>query len=66
VRISQANADDAAELARLLWLDTHNEEPAQRSVDGFAAELAQWWSAHQDSHLAFVARLLRPEIIGMA
>jgi GNAT superfamily N-acetyltransferase len=66
VRISQANTDDVAELARLLWLDTHNEEPAQRSVDGFAPELAQWWAAHQDSHLAFVARLLRPEIIGMA
>jgi GNAT superfamily N-acetyltransferase len=66
VRISQANADDIADLARLLWLDTRTEEPAQRSVDGFAAELAQWWSSHQDSHLAFVARLLRPEIVGMA
>jgi GNAT superfamily N-acetyltransferase len=50
----------------LLWLDTRNEEPAQRSVDAFAAELAQWWVAHQNSHLAFVARLLRPEIVGMA
>jgi GNAT superfamily N-acetyltransferase len=66
VRISQANADDVADLARLLWLDTRNEEPAQRSVDAFAAELAQWWVAHQNSHLAFVARLLRPEIVGMA
>jgi GNAT superfamily N-acetyltransferase len=66
VRISQANADDIADLARLLWLDTRNEEPAQRSVDGFAAELARWWSAHQESHLAFVARLVRPEIVGMA
>ncbi len=64
--ISQANADDIAELARLLWLDTRHEEPAQQPVDAFAAELAQWWAAHQDSHLAFVARLLRPEIIGMA
>jgi GNAT superfamily N-acetyltransferase len=66
VRISQANADDVADLARLLWLDTHHEEPAQRSVDAFTAELAQWWAAHRDSHLAFVARLLRPEIVGMA
>jgi GNAT superfamily N-acetyltransferase len=66
VRISQANADDVADLARLLCLDTLNEEPAQLSVDAFAAELAQWWAAHQDSHLAFVARLLRPEIVGMA
>jgi GNAT superfamily N-acetyltransferase len=66
VRISQANADDVADLARLLWLDTPNEEPALLSVDAFAAELAQWWAAHQDSHLAFVARLVRPEIVGMA
>jgi GNAT superfamily N-acetyltransferase len=66
VRISQAIADDVADLTRLLWLDTHDEEPAQRSADAFAAELAQWRAAHQDSHLAFVARLLRPEIVGMA
>lgn len=66
MRISQASADDISDLARLLWLDTRNEEPAERSADGFAAEFAQWWSAHQDSHLAFVARLLRPEIVGMA
>jgi GNAT superfamily N-acetyltransferase len=66
VKISQANADDVADLARLLWLDTLGEEPAQRPVDAFAAELAQWWAAHQDSHRAFVARLLRPEIVGMA
>jgi GNAT superfamily N-acetyltransferase len=66
VRISQANEDDIADLAQLLWLDTLNEEPAQRSVDAFAAELAKWWAAHNDSHLAFVARLLRPEIVGMA
>ena len=66
MKINQANAGDVADLARLLWLDTLGEEPAQRSVDAFAAELAQWWAAHQDSHLAFVARLLRPEIVGMA
>ncbi|MFC5267313.1 GNAT family N-acetyltransferase [Kribbella qitaiheensis] len=66
MRISQANADDVADLARLLWLDTLDEEPAQRSVDAFAAELAKWWAGHQDSHRAFVARLRRPEIVGMA
>jgi GNAT superfamily N-acetyltransferase len=66
VRISQANADDITDLARLLWLNIHDEEPAQRSVDAFAAELAQWWTAHRDSHLAFVARLSGPEIVGMA
>ena len=66
MRISQATADDVAGLAGLLWLDTHDEEPAQRSADAFAAQLAQWWAARQDSHLAFVARLVRPEIVGMA
>ncbi|MFG2105381.1 GNAT family N-acetyltransferase [Micromonospora chersina] len=66
MRISQANADDVADLARLLWLDTRNDEPGQLSIDAFAVELAEWWAARQDSHLAFVARLLRPEIVGMA
>lgn len=66
MEISQANEDDVADMARLLWLDTHHEEPAQRPVDAFAAELAKWWAAHQDSHLAFVARLSCPEIVGMA
>lgn len=58
--------DEVSDLARLLWLDTLGEEPAQPSVDAFAAELAHWWASRQDSHLAFVARLLRPEIVGMA
>jgi GNAT superfamily N-acetyltransferase len=66
VRISQASANDVTELARLLWLDTLHEEPAQPSFDAFTAKLAQWWAAHQDSHLAFVARLHGPEIVGMA
>ncbi|WP_196278915.1 GNAT family N-acetyltransferase [Catellatospora vulcania] len=66
MRIGQANADDVAGLARLLWLDTLQEEPAPRSADAFAAELAQWWATHRDSHLAFVARLPEPEIVGMA
>jgi GNAT superfamily N-acetyltransferase len=66
VRISQANPDDVIGLARLLWLDTHDEEPAQRSVEAFAAELGLWWADHQDTHRAFVARLHEPQIIGMA
>lgn len=66
MRISQANTDDVADLARLSWLDTHHEDPAERSVDDFAAQLAQWWATRQDSHIAFVARLLQPEIVGMA
>jgi GNAT superfamily N-acetyltransferase len=66
MRISQAGEKDTAGLARLLWFNHHDEEPARRSVDAFAAELAQWWDAHRDSHLAFVARLTRPQIVGMA
>ncbi|AEV85701.1 putative N-acetyltransferase [Actinoplanes sp. SE50] len=64
--ISKADADDIADLARLLWRDTRDEDPSSQSVDAFAEELAQWWGSHQHSHAAFVARLLGSEIIGMA
>ncbi|GAA1940804.1 GNAT family N-acetyltransferase [Kitasatospora viridis] len=64
--ISQAGPDDVAELARLLWLDTHHEEPGGPAVDAFAAQLAQWWDTRRDSHLAYVARLHEPQIVGMA
>ncbi|BEL05719.1 GNAT family N-acetyltransferase [Actinoplanes sichuanensis] len=63
--ISLADARDVADVARLLWLDTHGDEPAQESADAFEATLAQWWVAHQDSHLAFVARV-DAKIVGMA
>ncbi|WP_152363902.1 GNAT family N-acetyltransferase [Microlunatus speluncae] len=66
MRISQGNTDDITGLARLLCLNTRPEEPAPEAVDAFAAELTTWWSARQDSHLVFVARLARPEILGMA
>jgi GNAT superfamily N-acetyltransferase len=66
VKISQASAEDIAGLARLLWLDTRGEEPQQRSVDAFAADLAEWWTDRYGSHLAFVARMDEPEIVGMA
>jgi hypothetical protein len=45
VRISQATADDVLGLARLLWLGSRGEEPTQRSLDAFAAELASWWAS---------------------
>ncbi|MGN6574771.1 MAG: hypothetical protein ACTHKG_03710 [Nocardioides sp.] len=63
MRISRAGADDVAELARLLWLNHHDEEPALQSAATFTAELAQWWAAHVDSHHAFVARLAPPQIV---
>ena len=66
MRISQATTDDVADLARLLWQDTLDEEPAQQSVDAFAADVAGWWATHQHSHVAFIARLRRPEVVGMA
>jgi GNAT superfamily N-acetyltransferase len=66
VGISQADADDIADLAVLLWRDTLHEEPSGQSVEAFAEDLAQWWSAHQHSHLAFVARLPSSKIVGMA
>ncbi|WP_197522861.1 GNAT family N-acetyltransferase [Occultella aeris] len=66
MRISRGTADDSGELARLLWLDTVNGEYSESSADEFTADLATWWTVHQDTHLAFVARLDRPEIVGMA
>jgi GNAT superfamily N-acetyltransferase len=66
VEISRAGADDVAELARLLWLDTCHEEPAPEPVAAFAAELALWWAGHRESHAAFVARLPGPGTVGMA
>ncbi|WP_442935038.1 GNAT family N-acetyltransferase [Micromonospora sp. CPCC 205558] len=50
----------------MLWRDTLNEEPSRQSVDAFAGDLAQWWAGNQHSHVAFVARLLGSEIVGMA
>ncbi|MBR7832556.1 GNAT family N-acetyltransferase [Actinospica durhamensis] len=66
MKISQAGAGDVAALAGLLWLDTRGEEPGQPDIAAFAAQLGAWWAAHQDSHLAFVARVGGPEIVGMA
>lgn len=66
MRIDRADVGDVAELAQLLCIDTLGEDPSQESVDAFAVELARWWVAHQASHRAFVARLIGPEIVGMA
>lgn len=66
MRISQATADDVAGLARLVWLNHLGAEPSSKSLDEFATELAGWWAARQDAHVAFVARVAQPEIVGMA
>ena len=66
MRISQADADDVAGLARLLWLNSSDEELERRAVDAFAVEFGQWWAARDDAHVAYVARLDQSEIVGMA
>ncbi|TCC26166.1 N-acetyltransferase [Kribbella sindirgiensis] len=66
VRISQADTDDVAGLARLLWLNSSDEELERRAVDAFTNEFEQWWAARDDAHVAYVARLDQPEIVGMA
>ncbi|TCC07480.1 GNAT family N-acetyltransferase [Kribbella soli] len=66
MRISQADADDVAGLARLLWLNSSDEELEERAFDAFAVEFGHWWAAREDMHVAYVARLDRAEIVGMA
>jgi GNAT superfamily N-acetyltransferase len=66
VTVTQANADDIPGLARLLWLNHVGDEPTAPSLVAFAAQLSEWWAAHQSSHFAFVARIEGAEIVGMA
>ena len=54
------------DLARLLWLHAAPDEQAKQAVDSFAIDLAAWWTDHEDSHLAFVARLADAGVVGMA
>lgn len=54
------------DLARLLWLHAAPDEQAEQPVESFAVDLAAWWRDHEDSHLAFVARLDEAEAVGMA
>ena len=64
--ITEARTDDIEGLARLIWLDTLGEEPAPPSLDAFAGELGAWWAPRRDTHVAFVARHLDGELVGMA
>ncbi len=65
-----AGPEDRAHLARLLWLNAAPDEQAKQSVESFAVDLAAWWTDHDDSHLAFVARVaeseFESEVVGMA
>lgn len=62
--IRQADSEDVADLARLLWLDTFSPALDLRGVESFVVELADWWASHRDSHFAFVART--SETVGVA
>jgi GNAT superfamily N-acetyltransferase len=61
-----AGQADLEHLARLLWLHAAPEQQVKQSVESFAVDLAGWWADHDDSHLAFVARLAESEVVGMA
>ena len=60
-----AGSQDAAQLARLLWMHAAPDEQARQSVDSFAVDLEAWWTDHEDSHLCFVARPTQSEAVGM-
>lgn len=66
--IGFAGQEDLAHLARLLWLDAAPDEQAKQSVESFAFDLDAWWTDHDESHLAFVARSVESELelVGMA
>ncbi|WP_327634857.1 GNAT family N-acetyltransferase [Kribbella sp. NBC_00482] len=66
MRISEATGDDVAGLARLLWLNSSDEQLEQQAIDAFTADFGKWWAAREDMHVAYVARLDQPEIVGMA
>jgi GNAT superfamily N-acetyltransferase len=61
-----AGQEDLVDLARLLWLHAAPDEQAKQPVESFAVDLAAWWTDHEDSHLAFVARLAEAGVVGMA
>jgi GNAT superfamily N-acetyltransferase len=61
-----ADQADLGHLARLLWLNAAPDQQAKQSVESFAVDLDAWWNDHNDSHLAFIARLAESEVVGMA
>jgi GNAT superfamily N-acetyltransferase len=66
VDIGLAGPEDLEHLARLVWLHAAPEEQARQAIESFAVDLDAWWTDHDDSHLAFVARLAESELVGMA
>ncbi|WP_426562490.1 GNAT family N-acetyltransferase [Angustibacter sp. McL0619] len=70
MEIRIAGQQDLTDLARLLWLHAAPDEQGKQSVESFAVDLAAWWTGHEDSHTAFVARVAEAdceaEAVGMA
>jgi len=66
MKISQGGAADIADVARLLWLMADDDERARGSEEEFTTDLSRWWTAHQESHIVFIARLDDGEMAGVA
>ena len=66
MNISQGEAADIADVARLLWLMADDDERAHGTEEGFTTDLSRWWTAHHESHIVFVARLDDMEMAGVA
>lgn len=64
--VALAARTDLPDLARLLWLHAAPAEQEAQAVESFAVELGHWWSVHETSHLAFVARDTESQVVGMA
>lgn len=64
--IALAAREDLADLARLLWLHASPAEQGKQTVDSLAVDLGDWWSEHNRSHFAFVARSVDTGVVGMA
>lgn len=64
--IALAAPTDLADLARLLWLHAATAEQDAQTVDAFTVALGEWWSEHEATHLAFVARSTESSVVGMA
>jgi len=47
MNISQGEAADIADVARLLWLMA-DDERAHGTEEGFTTDLSRWWTAHHE------------------
>lgn len=66
MEIRRADRSDVAGLARLVWLNAAPDERGEQTIESFGADLAAWWSAHKESHRAFIAVVGTAQPVGMA